>query len=88
LLGACGEKSNNGDECRVIMAFYGDGGVFAIHQMVPMKALEPDGFDAYFIQKNWATVGMEVCKVILFSLNSGIINKELNSTYIALIPKS
>jgi hypothetical protein len=59
----------------------------AIHQMAPMKAPGPDGFDALFFQKNWATIGMEVCMVALFSLNSGVINKELNSTYIALIPK-
>jgi hypothetical protein len=59
----------------------------AIHQMAPMKAPGPDGFDVYFFQQNWAIVGKEVCKAVLFSLNSGVINKELNSTYIALIPK-
>jgi hypothetical protein len=59
----------------------------AIHQMAPMKAPGPDGFDVYFFQQNWAIVEKEVCKAELFSLNSGVINKELNSTYIALIPK-
>jgi hypothetical protein len=59
----------------------------AIHQMAPMKAPGPDGFDALFFQKNWAIVVMEVCKAVLFLLNSGVINKELNFTYIALIPK-
>jgi ribonuclease HI len=60
----------------------------AVHQMAPMKAPGPDGFDAHFFQKNWAIVGVEVCKAVLFSLNSGVINKEINSTYIALIPKT
>ena len=40
----------------------------AIHQMAPMKALGLDGFDAYFFQQNWAIVGKDVCKAVLFSL--------------------
>lgn len=60
----------------------------ALHQMAPLKGPGPDGFDACFFQKNWAIVGMEVCKAVFLSLNSGIMNKDLNSTYIALIPKT
>jgi hypothetical protein len=60
--------------------------VTTIHQMAPMKAPRPDGFDVYFFQQNWAIVGKEVCKTVLLSLNSGVINKELNSNYIVLIP--
>jgi hypothetical protein len=42
-----------------------------------------------FSKKNWNIVGMEVCQaVFFFSLNLGIMNKDLNSTYIALIPMS
>jgi hypothetical protein len=32
-------------------------------------------------------VGPEVCKAILYSLNNGVLDNDLNSTYIALIPK-
>jgi hypothetical protein len=56
-------------------------------QMLPLKAPCPDGFAACFYQENWATVGTEVCNTILGILNSGSINNELNSTYIALVPK-
>jgi hypothetical protein len=49
----------------------------------------PDSFDAHFFQKNkWPIIGKEVCKVVLLSLNSCAMNKDLNSTYIALIPKN
>jgi hypothetical protein len=52
-----------------------------------LKALRPDGFNAGFFQKNWEIMGLEVCQTILYILNSGEISEELNSTYIALIPK-
>ena len=60
----------------------------ALSQMAPFKALGLDGFNACFFQKNWNIVGIEVCQAVLFSLNSGIMNKNLNSTYIAFVPKS
>jgi hypothetical protein len=56
--------------------------------MAPLKALGPDGFNAGFFQKNWELVGPEVCQAILYSLNNGVISNDLNSTFIALIPKS
>jgi hypothetical protein len=58
-----------------------------LNQMAPMKAPGPDGFSACFYQKHWATVGTEVSQAVLNVLNCGCMNKELNSSYIALIPK-
>lgn len=45
----------------------------ALSQMALLKALGPDGFTSCFYLKNWATVGEEVCKVVIFSLNSGVL---------------
>ena len=59
----------------------------ALNQMPPLKGPGPDGFSSCFYQKNWAIVGEQVSRVVLFSLNNGIINKDLNYKYIALIPK-
>jgi hypothetical protein len=61
--------------------------LLAEHQMAPSKAPGPDGFTEDFFQKNWASVGTEVCNFVLSILNSSFMNKELNFTYIALIPK-
>jgi hypothetical protein len=59
----------------------------ALNQMSSLKAARLDGFSAGFYQNNWAVVGMEVSKIAIDFLNAGYLNKELNSTYIALIPK-
>ena len=40
-----------------------------------------------FIKKNWATVELEDSQAVLNVLNSGCMNKELNSIFIVLIPK-
>jgi hypothetical protein len=59
----------------------------ALFQMAPLKAPGPDGFNAGFFQKHWDIVGPEVCKAILYSLNNATMDRDLNSTFIALIPK-
>ena len=41
-----------------------------------------------FFQKNWDIVGPKVCKAILFSLNNELLDHKLNSTFLALIPKT
>ena len=56
--------------------------------MSPFKTPGPDGFNVDFFQKNWDMVSNEVCKTILHSLNNAVIGTDLNSTFIALIPKT
>lgn len=60
----------------------------ALDQMSSMKAPEPNGFTADFYQQNWATVGPEVCQAVLNFLNGAPMNRIINATNIALIPKS
>ena len=47
----------------------------------------PEGYSAGFFHDNWPIVGDEVCQAIFTSLNSRILNTDLNFTYIAFIPK-
>lgn len=60
----------------------------ALNQMAPLKALGPDGFSACFFQQNWGTVHVEVCNAVFHFLNSGHMDKSINATNIALIPKN
>jgi hypothetical protein len=60
----------------------------ALNQMAPNKPPGPDGFSADFYQKNWGDIGVEVSRAVIDVLNNGNLNKELNLTYIVLIPKN
>jgi hypothetical protein len=59
----------------------------ALHQMAPLKAPGPDGFTADCYQQNWDVIQDEVCGAILFFLNSGQLDAQINSTNVAFIPK-
>jgi hypothetical protein len=60
----------------------------SLKQMSPHKAPRLDGFFVGSYQDNWEVVGEKVCQFVLAILNSCIIEKELNFTYITLIPKA
>lgn len=60
----------------------------AIFQCHPLKAPKPDGFNASFFQENWVVVGEEVTKAIQSFFNAGRLIKELNHTFITLVPKN
>ncbi|GJU88114.1 hypothetical protein Tco_1300537 [Tanacetum coccineum] len=51
------------------------------------RAPGPDGFTSAFFKKGWDIVGHDVCKVIRDFFVNGQLLKELNHTFIALIPK-
>lgn len=59
----------------------------ALSKMQPLKVPGPDGFSVGFYQRNWATIGGEVCNVVLCFLNSGQLDEQINVTNIAIIPK-
>lgn len=57
-------------------------------QINPDKAPGPDGFNARFFQLNWDTVGLDVCNDVRdFFIHQKLV-KELNHTFLTLVPKS
>ncbi|XP_074300110.1 uncharacterized protein LOC141631324 [Silene latifolia] len=59
----------------------------AVFQMGPMKSPGPDGIPAIFYQRCWHLVKKDCTKAILSILNSGVVLKEMNRTFIVLVPK-
>lgn len=55
--------------------------------MSPFKAPRPDGFQPYFYQSNWDTVRPKLCEYIKGIIDQGMLVKDLNATFIVLIPK-
>lgn len=51
------------------------------------KPLGPDGFSMVFFQKKWNIVGKDVCDAIKELFGARCLLKELNSTFLSLIPK-
>ncbi|GJS37922.1 putative RNA-directed DNA polymerase, eukaryota, reverse transcriptase zinc-binding domain protein [Tanacetum coccineum] len=51
------------------------------------RAPGPDGFSSAFFKKGWDIVGDDVCKSIRDFFGNGQILREINHTFIALIPK-
>ncbi|GJZ75432.1 RNA-directed DNA polymerase, eukaryota, reverse transcriptase zinc-binding domain protein [Tanacetum coccineum] len=52
------------------------------------KAPGPDGYTTCFFKKAWPIIGNDVCYAIKEFFKTGKILKEINSTLIALIPKT
>ncbi|GKA52638.1 copia protein, partial [Tanacetum coccineum] len=51
------------------------------------KALGPDGYTSAFFKKGWSVVGHDVCNAVRDFFSNGCILKEINHTFLALIPK-
>lgn len=59
----------------------------ALFDLNPNKAPGPDGFPAFFFQKEWDLVQNEVINTVLGVLNGGEPLDDWNNTIITLIPK-
>ncbi|XP_057246695.1 uncharacterized protein LOC130589452 [Beta vulgaris subsp. vulgaris] len=55
--------------------------------LAPDKSLGPDGFPPGFFQKYWTLVGNSVIRAVQAFFHSGKLLKEVNHTFLALIPK-
>ena len=59
----------------------------ALFQMFPTKAPGPDGFPAHFFQKYWHLCNEEITNIVIRILNGDDSPKEINKTFIVIIPK-
>lgn len=59
----------------------------AVFSMQSLKSPGPDGLPPLFYKKYWHIVGNAVCKAIQNFFTSGKLLKEMNSSFIVLIPK-
>nr|GEU29256.1 hypothetical protein [Tanacetum cinerariifolium] len=51
------------------------------------KSPGPDGYTSMFFKRSWDIVGYDVCKAVTDFFNNGLILREINHTFLALIPK-
>nr|GEV67078.1 hypothetical protein [Tanacetum cinerariifolium] len=51
------------------------------------KSPGPDGYTSAFFKKRWDMVGSDVCRVVRNFFDNGKLLKEVNHTFLALIPK-
>ncbi|XP_042988726.1 uncharacterized protein LOC122316260 [Carya illinoinensis] len=71
----------------LIKTFTREEVVEAVRLMGLLKSPGPDGYGACFFQSYWEIVESDVCEAALKFLNGGGMDKGLNHTFIALIPK-
>ncbi|GJU88164.1 hypothetical protein Tco_1300587 [Tanacetum coccineum] len=51
------------------------------------KAPGPDGYTSVFFKKGWSIIGPDICNAVHDFFSNGKILKEINHTFLALIPK-
>ena len=59
----------------------------ATFDLAPDKPPGPDGFPPFFFLKYWTLVGKSVIRAVQAFFHSGLMLKEINHTFLALIPK-
>lgn len=59
----------------------------AVFSMKPIKSPGPDGISPHFIQAKWNIIKDDVCAAVQGFFQGGFLLKEMNRTFISLIPK-
>uniref|UniRef100_A0A803MDX1 Transposase-associated domain-containing protein n=1 Tax=Chenopodium quinoa TaxID=63459 RepID=A0A803MDX1_CHEQI len=58
-----------------------------VFSMAPLKALGPDGCPPILIQKCWNFMGPDICVTVKSFFHGGSLLRELNMTFLCLLPK-
>ncbi|KAL2904550.1 LINE-1 retrotransposable element ORF2 protein [Bienertia sinuspersici] len=82
-----GLRLSTAQQDRLIAPFTSADVKNAIFSMDGSKAPGPDGFNAQFYKENWDIVSDLVSKSVFEFFQKGKLLKEINSTFISLIPK-
>ncbi|KAB1201382.1 LINE-1 retrotransposable element ORF2 protein [Morella rubra] len=79
----------SGAENRALCTIPSDAEIHCVvKQLGPAKAPGPEGMTASFYQHYWPTVAPAVCGMIRTFFSSGFLLKQLNHSFLALIPKT
>ena len=87
-MGAVDRKLTPNMVSKLVEAFTMEEVAVVVKQMGPLKAPGSDGYMAGFYQKHWTDMGSEACEAALYLFNFAVMEPVVNSTFIALIPKS
>ncbi|KAL2894159.1 hypothetical protein RDABS01_010068 [Bienertia sinuspersici] len=82
-----GPVLNEGQRESLIAPFTKDEIKKAMFSIHGDKTPGPDGFGSYFFRDNWEIVGDEKYEAVSSFFDSGKLLKEVNSTFLSLIPK-
>nr|GEU28765.1 hypothetical protein [Tanacetum cinerariifolium] len=86
-MGLFGKRVSNTSNANMIRGVINAEIRKAMFDIRDIKSPCPDGYTSTFFKKGWDIVGEDVCRVVCDFFTNGKLLKEVNHTFLALIPK-